>query len=65
MYNYYVYGNSVQSAINAAERALYELEHPSEPERVPSPGKRQNIAKEKQFYIEFLNRLQALQEEGT
>lgn len=58
-------GNSVQSAINAAERALYELEHPSEPERVPSPGKRQNIAKEKQFYIEFLNRLQALQEEGT
>lgn len=58
-------GNSVQSAINAAERALYELEHPSEPERVPSPGKRQNIAKEKQFYIEFLNRLQVLQEEGT
>lgn len=58
-------GNSVQSAIRAAERALYELEHPLEPGRSMSPEKRRNMAKEKHFYMEFLNRLQGLQGEGA
>lgn len=51
-------GNSVQSALRAADRALYALEHPLEPGCVVSPGKRLNMAKEKTFYLEFIKRLQ-------
>ncbi len=51
-------GNSVQSAIRAADRALYDLEHPLEPGRPVSPEKRLNMAKEKTFYLEFIKRLQ-------
>ena len=51
-------GSSVQSAIGAAERALYDLEHPLEPGRAVSPEKRLNMAKEKTFYLEFIKRLQ-------
>lgn len=50
-------GNSVQSAIRAAERALYDLEHPLEPGRAVSPEKRLNMEKEKTFYLEFMKRL--------
>lgn len=51
-------GNSVQSAIRAADRALYDLEHPLEPGRAVSPEKRLNMVKEKTFYLEFIKRLQ-------
>lgn len=51
-------GNSVQSAIRAADRALYDLEHPLGPGRSVSPEKRQNMKKEKTFYLEFIKRLQ-------
>ncbi len=53
-------GNSVQSARNAAEQALYDLEHPPEPRRAVSRQKMENMAKEKNFYQEFLKRLQGL-----
>lgn len=51
-------GSSVQSAVRVAQKALYDLEHPLEPGRAVSPEKRQNMAKEKKFYLEFLKRLQ-------
>jgi len=51
-------GSSVNSAIRAAQRALYDLEHPLEPRRAVSPEKRQNMKKEKTFYLEFIKRLQ-------
>lgn len=51
-------GSSVQSAVRAAERALYDLEHPLAPGRAVSPEKRLNMAKEKTFYLEFIRRLQ-------
>lgn len=53
-------GTSVQSAAGAAKQALYDLEHPQEPGRAVSPQKRLNMAKEKNFYLEFLKRLQGL-----
>ena len=51
-------GSSVQSAIRAADKALYALEHPREPGGAVSPEKRRNMAKEKTFYLEFIKRLQ-------
>lgn len=51
-------GSSVQSAVRAAERALYDLEHPLGPGRTVSPEKKLNMEKEKTFYLEFMKRLQ-------
>lgn len=55
---YDMLGNSVSSAIHAAREALYELEHPLEPNRVRTKKETMNIEKERKFYQEFISRLQ-------
>ncbi len=50
-------GNSVQSAIRAAEEALYALEHPLDAGRGRTAEQIENQMKEKLFYQEFLRRL--------
>ncbi len=55
---YDMLGNSVLSAIHAASEALYELEHPLEPNRVRTTKELMNIEKERKFYQEFISRLQ-------
>lgn len=52
-----ILGNSVQSAIRAANEALYALEHPLEPNRGRTVEQIENRMKEKLFYQEFIKRL--------
>lgn len=51
-------GNSVQSAMRAADEALYALEHPLDAGRGRTPEQIENQRKEKIFYQEFMKRLQ-------
>ena len=53
-------GSSVQSAIRAADEALYALEHPLTPHRNTTPEAAKAREREKIFYQEFLSRLQKI-----
>ena len=57
---YDVLGSSVESAIQAAQQALYSFDHPLEPNKVMSIEERQYHMKERQFYVAFLENLQQL-----
>ena len=58
-----VLGNSVGSALAAAKQALYQLENPLVPHSQRGGASvQQAIAKEKEFYIAFINKLEVLQE---
>lgn len=53
-------GNSVQSAIRAANRALHALEHSPDSNQGRTAKQIENRKKEKMFYQEFIKRLQAI-----
>lgn len=53
-----ILGNSVESAIRATQKALYDLEHPLEPNKVSSVEEQQAYVKEREFYTTFLENLQ-------
>ena len=59
---YDVLGSSVESAIQAAQQALYNFDHPLEPNKVMSIEERQYHMKERQFYVAFLEKLEKLQQ---
>lgn len=53
-------GNTVQSAIRAAQQALYDLEHPRSPGSVKSIEVQRQQVKERAFYQSFLEKLGAM-----
>lgn len=53
-------GNTVQSAIRAAQQALYDLEHPRSPGSVKSIEVQRQQLKERAFYQSFMEKLGAL-----
>lgn len=55
-----ILGNSVQSALQATKKLLYDLENPLEPNSQRSLKVQQQIMKEKQFYQAFINRLEKI-----
>ena len=55
-----VLGNSVASAISSAQKALYDLDNPLEPNATRSIEVQQARNKEREFYIAFLEKLQNL-----
>lgn len=55
-----VLGNSVESAIRAAQQALYSFDHPLEPNKVMSIEEQQARVKERRFYVTFLEKLENL-----
>lgn len=55
-----ILGDSVSSAIAAAQKAIYEIEHPLEPEGSRTAQAMQSIAKEKEFFKRFAARLSVL-----
>lgn len=55
-----ILGNTAESALLAAKQALYALEHPLEPNQQKSEEVKQQIAKEKEFYISFIEKLEHL-----
>ena len=57
-----ILGNSVESAIQAAQQALYNFDHPLEPNKVMSMEEQQYHIKERQFYVAFLEKLGKLQQ---
>lgn len=54
-------GNTVQSAIRAAQQALYDLEHPRSPGSVKSIEVQRQQVKERTFYQSFLEKLGAME----
>ena len=59
---YDVLGSSVESAIQATQQALYNFDHPLEPNKVMSIEERQYHMKERQFYVAFLEKLEKLKQ---
>ena len=55
-----ILGNSVQSAIQATQKALYDFDNPLEPNKVRSLEEQQARIKEREFYVAFLERLEKL-----
>ena len=55
-----ILGESVESAIRATQKALYDFDHPLEPNRVISIEEQQALVKERQFYVSFLEKLEKL-----
>ncbi len=55
-----ILGSTVQSAIRAAEQALYDFDHPLEPDKVRSIEEQQVRIKEREFYVAFLEKLEKL-----
>ncbi|MDE6601288.1 MAG: hypothetical protein K2K90_03820 [Lachnospiraceae bacterium] len=53
-------GNSIESAIRATQKALYDLDHPLEPGKVRSMEEQQALVKEREFYKSFLDKLKKL-----
>ncbi len=52
-----ILGNSVESAIQATKQALYNLDHPLEPNTKKSIEVQQALMKEREFYVVFLEKL--------
>ena len=55
-----ILGNSVESAIRATQKALYDFDHPLEPGKVRSMEEQQARMKEREFYTVFLEKLKRL-----
>jgi len=55
-----ILGNSVESALQATKKLLYDLENPLEPISRRSLEVQQQIMKEKEFYQAFIDRLEKL-----
>lgn len=55
-----ILGNTAASALQAAKQALYALEHPLAPNQQKSEEVKQQIAKEKEFYASFIEKLEHL-----
>ena len=55
-----ILGNSVESAIRVAEKALYDIDHPLPGTPAKSIEVQQEIMKERAFYVAFLEKLQQL-----
>ena len=55
-----ILGDSVESAIRATQKALYDFDHPLEPGRVISMEEQQARMKEREFYTVFLEKLKRL-----
>lgn len=55
-----ILGDSVESAIRATQKALYDLDYPLEPNKVRSMEQQQACAKERQFFVSFLEKLQKI-----
>ncbi len=55
-----ILGSSVQSAMQAAQKALYDFDHPLEPEKVRSMEEQRARTKEREFYTVFLDKLKNL-----
>ena len=55
-----ILGNSVESAIRVAEKALYDIDHPLSGSPAKSIEVQQEIMKERAFYVAFLEKLKAL-----
>ncbi len=55
-----ILGSTVQSAIKATEQALYDLDHPLEPNKVRSIEVQRQQVEERAFYQLFLDKLGAL-----
>ena len=53
-----ILGNSVESAIQATKQALYNLDHPLEPNTKKSIEVQQALMKEREFYAAFLEKLE-------
>lgn len=53
-----ILGSTVQSAIRTTEQALYDLDHPLEPNKVRSIEVQRQQVKERQFYVAFLEKLE-------
>ncbi len=51
-------GNSVQSAINAVEKWIYDIDNPLPGQPAKSMEEQQEIMKERAFYEAFLDKLQ-------
>lgn len=52
-----ILGDSVQSAVQATQKALYDLDHPLEPGNVRSMEEQQARIKGREFYTTFLEKL--------
>jgi hypothetical protein len=55
-----ILGNSVESAMRAAQKVLYDFDHPLEPNWVISIEEQRALVKERQFYVSFLEKLEKL-----
>ncbi len=55
-----VFGNSVASALQAAEELLYDLENPLTPESERSESARMYREQEKEFYRKFIENLEEI-----
>jgi len=55
-----ILGNTTESALQAAKQALYALEHPLAPNQQKSKEVQEQIAKEKEFYTSFIEKLEQL-----
>ncbi len=55
-----ILGNSVESAIRVAEKALYDIDHPLPGSPAKSIEVQQETMKERAFYVAFLEKLQKL-----
>lgn len=53
-------GNSVESAIRVAEKALYDIDHPLPGSPTKSIEVQQEIMKERAFYVAFLEKLKEI-----
>ena len=57
-----ILGNTIESAISVAEKALYEIDHPLPGSPTKSIEVQQEIKKERAFYVAFLDKLRNLSE---
>lgn len=55
-----ILGNSVESAIRVAEKALYDIDHPLPGSPAKSIEAQQEIMKERAFYVAFLGKLKGI-----
>lgn len=55
-----VLGNSIESAMNAAKKAIYDIDHPLAGQPQKSLRIQQEIMKERDFYERFINKLMSL-----
>jgi hypothetical protein len=58
-----ILGDSVESALESAKQALYDLDNPLEPVTKRSLAVQQEIMKEREFYQAFISKLETLQDD--